>query len=163
MIDTVLTSIVSLLQSAGIDAVLQYPVSALEKRRGPIVCVAVKNGTRSSSGLGDYLGVREENGAIVEVYGCRVELTVALDIFVPWGEESLSEAMRCFAAVGDALYTLPSGLKVQKIHCGETKPDRETEMLKCPAELECIAVLVCERNTENGEFADFVLKGVLQS
>ena len=163
MIGTVLKSIVSLLQAAGIDAMLQYPMDVLNKKRGPVVCVAVKNGTRSGSGMGDYLGVREENGAVLEVYGYRAELTVSLDIFVPWGENSVSAVMQCFAAVSDALYAAPSGLKLQKIHCGTAKPDHDTEMLKCPVELDCIAVLVCERNTESGEFTDFVLKGVLQA
>ena len=100
---------------------------------------------------------------MLEVYGCRVELTVSLDIFVPWGEESVSAAMQCFTALSEALYAAPSGLKPLRIHCGTAKPDRETEMLKCPVEVECIAVLLCERNTESGEFTEFVLKGVLQS
>ena len=84
MIDAVLREIVSLLRNAGIDAVLQYPATALDRRRGPLVCAAVKEGTRTGSGFGDYLGIREENGAMLEVYGCRVELTVSLDRFVPW-------------------------------------------------------------------------------
>jgi len=163
MIDTVLQGMVSLLQAAGIDAMLQYPTAALDRKRGPVVCAAVKEGTRTGSGLGDYLGMRETDGAELEVYGCRVELTVSLDIFVPWGEDSVSAAMQCFAAVSEALYAAPSGLKPQKIHCGAPKPDRETEMLKCPVEVDCTAVLICERNTESGEFTDFVLKGVLQS
>lgn len=163
MIETVLNSIVSLLQVAGINAMLQYPITALDRMHGPVVCVAVKSGTRGGSGLGDYLGIRNDNGALRELYGYRLNLTISLDIFVPWSEESVSDAMSCFAAVSDALYALPSGLKPKKIHCGTAKPDKETEMLKCPAEMECIAVLICEKDAESGEFTDFVLKGVLKS
>lgn len=162
MIDTVLKNIVALLQNAGIDAMLQYPTTVLDRKRGPVVCVAVKSGTRSGCGLGDYLGIRSDNGAMRELYGCRLKLTVSLDIFVPWGEESISSAMECFSNISDALYALPSGLKPQKIHCGTAKPDKETEMLKCPAEMECVAVLICEKDAESGEFTDFVLKGVLK-
>ena len=163
MIETVLNGIVSLLQAAGIDAMLQYPITPLDKKRGPVVCVAVKSGTQSGSGLGDYLGIRNDNGALRDLYGYRLHLTVSLDIFVPWSTESISDAMACFSAVSHALYALPSGLKPQKIYCGTAKPDKETEMLKYPAEMECIAVLICEKDMENGEFTDFVLKGVLKS
>lgn len=164
MLETIIQALLNTLSKAGIRCVSQYPMDALEPENGAVVCVGVKSSRLLSSGAGEYLGIREaESGNRSEVFGFRLELNLGLDIFAP--DEEGEGALGCvsmFSLISDALYELPSGLKNRELVCGAPKPDGLTEMYHCPCELRCAAYLVCEADDETGEFADFVLRGVLR-
>lgn len=157
MYDAILEALVSALTAAGLNAMRQYP----EARAGgpyPAVCVGLKSGKLLSAGAGDYLGQRDEGGAVRAVYGYRTEAVAALDLYAP-------EAAGClagFSGVSGAAVEFPAGLRTRALVCGETVFDGETGLFHCPAELHFFALLTREADEETGEFTDFVLRGVLK-
>jgi hypothetical protein len=157
MLDTVLDAAAGLLTSAGITAIREYPAAPLEKPDAPVVCVGVKSCSVTPAGWGDYMGSRENGGAVTEVYGVRLELVIGLDIYAP----AAAGCADCFENVSRAFDAAPSGLKIRALVCGETEPDELTELYRCRCEAHCLAVM--ERTSTDGgtEFTDFVLRGVL--
>lgn len=166
MIDTVLNTVVSLFQHAGLHAKRQYSAEPFRRESGCVVCVGLKSSKRLNSGYGEYLGIRtnENTQEISELYGFRLELSLGIDIFSPFGETFGAEGCRSYLdKVLDALSMSPSGLMVKAISAGEVKPDREAEMLRCTVKLDCEAYLIGESNGETPEFTSFVLKGAFIS
>jgi hypothetical protein len=165
MIKTVIDSLVALLSNAGLDARIQYPPNGLDKHKGCIICVGVKNSKRTSSGNGEYLGIGTDPVTLDthELYGFRIELSFALDIFAPYGENFGAPAcLDCFSVISSALSNAPSGLMMKALSCGDVKPHKDSEMLCCSAKLDCEAYLLSVPQGEPPEFTSFILKGVLK-
>ncbi|HHU21920.1 MAG TPA: hypothetical protein GXZ52_00645 [Clostridiales bacterium] len=161
MLNTVVSALADTLRQAGIEAVCQYHPAPLDNRKGPLVCVGVKSSKLVTSGAGEYLGLRRsEDGSFTEAYGFRLELVLGLDIYSPYDGEP-GGCLGCFGEISAALGRMPSGLKIRKLVCGVTAPDRVTEMFRCPCELHCMAYLICGAREETGEFTDFELKGTV--
>lgn len=165
VINTVTGGLLQLLSDAGLDARIQYPPLGLKKHDGCIVCVGVKNSKRLSSGNGEYLGLRTDPATLdtCELYGFRIELSFALDIFAPYGADFGAPAcLDCFAAISSALSNAPSGLMMKALSCSDVKPHKDSEMLCCCAKLDCEAYLLSMPQGDPPEFIDFILKGVLK-
>lgn len=163
MTEAVLTALIAALTAAGLDAVRAYPASALDRDRGPVVCVGIRENKLLSPGMGDYLGQRSVNGAVSELYGLRAECAVSLDVYSPdGGEHGAAGCVRCGEKITSALADLPSGLRLRALRLGEAAYDRDTGMFRMTAELTCAAFLTRERDADTGVFTDFTLKGVLK-
>lgn len=155
MFDNVLSSVLSWLNSADINAVLKYPDTAID-RDTAVVAVSISSGVMSSSGAGNYLGIYEQGGTLKELYGSRAEITFALDIYSPSGD-----CTELFDAVAENTYALPDGLKLKSIECLSPEYDAESGMFRQKCSMKCTAILVRTQSGEIGEFTDFVLRGEL--
>lgn len=157
VLEPVLTAVIDALTAAGLDAERQYPAARLGRLTAPKIFAGVQSSTLKGSGYGEYLGIRALDGA--EVYGLRLELCLALDIYAPLGAEQ--DCLQTFEAISSALAGLPSGIRPTVLVCGETVPGPEAGLLQCRAQLHCSAALLCRADEDSGQFHDFELKGVL--
>ncbi len=163
MTDAVLDAVAAALTAQGLTAVREFPAAALDRASGPVVCVGLRSNTLLSAGCGDYMGEQTDgNGAVSEVYGMRMESVLALDVYSPDdGANGAAGCVNAFALIAAALPTLPSGLRVKELKCGETDLDGETGMFLCRVSLACRAFLTRSENADAGEFTDFVLRGAI--
>ena len=160
MLNDILDAVISAMTNVGINAVSKYPGAALD-RSETTVAVSVKHGQLSGSGCGNYLGTRESGGEISELYGCRAELEIAMDIYTAAPPE---EAEKTCLDLLDELCTCVGeidGVRLVSLSCGDVHFDAQTEMLRCDASLSLLAFLVAEGDGAGG-FTDFVLRGVLK-
>lgn len=157
MYDAVLDALSAALAAAGLNAGRQYPDTPAAGPY-PAVRVGLKSGKLLSAGSGDYLGERDEGGAVRAVYGYRTEAVAALDLYAPEAADCLAG----FNAVSAAVPAFPAGLRTRALICGETVFETETGLFHCPAELHFLAFLTRDEGGETGEFTDFVLRGVLK-
>lgn len=152
--------------SAGMEGVVRdFPDGGKKRYSRPVVAVGVKAGTGFSAGFKEYLGekFRDDLGAWVELYGFRLDLTFGLSIYSPKGEpHGAAGCQLMLDRLSEAAGKLPDGLKVRSLSFGEVSFDQVTGMFLCQAQLECAAFLYVEMD-EDGEFLDFMLKGVLKN
>ena len=141
-----------------------YPEGARGRYASPAVAVGLGAGCCVSAGGPEYLGMSfdERIGGSVEVYGKRMELTLALWIFsprcAPFG------AAGCAAVFGElaaALPCLPSGIRVKELRCGETVFDESAGMFRLDAELGISAFFSAEAS-DDSEVLDFNLRGTVK-
>lgn len=162
MLDTVIEAVIGALQDNGVNAVRQFPKSRADAHGEPVVTVGVKSSKITGSGCGDYLGTEERDGGLdaVELYGFRLEVEVALNIYSP-PETGAGAADRIFEQVSSLMNGLPSGLRAASVSRSETAPDKTTGLFLCPAKLALLAFIVAEKDEDADVFLDFKLKGVL--
>ena len=161
-LENIISAVCSTLQEQE-TAIHVFPAGAKKHHSEPVVTVGLKAGEGVPSGFSEYIGERYDtvNDAYYEVYGKRLELTLGINVFSPKSEEYGSgECLDIVSRIIAAVPLLPSGIKVRKISCGETKFDTSVNMFLCTAELECTCFLYAERTGED-EFLDFTLRGVL--
>ena len=157
MLRPVLAAVVTALTNAGLNA-----GDGLAQGRGtkgePSVRVGLKKGSARGAGLGGYLGTRAvTGGGQQEIYGCRLELSLGLDLR---GRDE-ADCQALFEQAAQALDTLPAGLCPLGFTCGETKPETASGLYLCRAQLDCRAMLL-RSSTDSGEtFTDFILEGVM--
>jgi len=156
--ELILQTVLTALNNAGVHAVEKFPQESLD-RRNAIVCVSIPSGTVENPAFGRYLGLYGADGEDpVEVYGWKNEVTVLLELFFPVGQARTD----LFRAVGQALETLPAGLRVKKVTRGELSPDKATGMFRCPCTLECTAYVVRLGEDNTVYWSDFVVRGDLK-
>ena len=166
MLDTILDEIVAALKAAGVCAFRAFPETAEALPAGGGVSVAVEAYRVSGSGMGDYLGTRAASGGQgeKELFGRRLELTLGLDVFAPFGGTAGAAACdRAADALRLALAALPAGVKLLEMDCGEVSADEALGAYRCRCEAKCVAFLVAETDGEAPEFTDFKLKGSVKN
>ena len=147
-------------------AVARYPLEKRKRYTVPIVTVGLKSGEGVTPGFAEYLGERfdKQSGKYVELYGKRLELSLALHIYAPGtAEYGPGHCLKVFGEVTTALAALPEGMRVRKLTCEETVFDHSAELFCCACTLETTAFLYAEKTEENMEFLDFILRGVLKN
>ena len=158
MIELILSALCDTFKAAGITAVREFPADRLPDFEDFLVCVGILSSRSLSSGFGDYLGTRSDPLTLLEseLYALRLELEISLDIYARPGSNP------GLGLISEALASLPSGLRFIELRSGETRFDRDTELLKTPATLKGSAYLTAAADEDCGEFYDFVLKGVVE-
>lgn len=154
--------IVSRLRAAGIEAAAAYEEERFRERNGSIVSVGAKQTELTGAGLMHYLGERydAESGHTLEVYGRRMKMTVALDVYA-----SRRKGARCCEETAEAVAeTLLSGaiegVSLEEMRWEKTEWDREYGMFVRRGTAECTAYFVATADEENAVLTDFILKGV---
>ena len=94
----------------------------------------------------------------VEVYGQKVQFTFGLDLYAPpkLGEGAMQAALDQLA--GACAGAGPEGLDIREFSCGETGYDRDSRLLKRPAQAVCTACLYAVTEP-GGAFLDFEVRG----
>ena len=159
MLDTIIGALADVLTEGGVNAVREYPGTRPVRRDEPVVCVGVKSGRLTGSGMGEYIGTDKTDG--MEIYALRLELVISMDIFAP--VDFSGGCISVLEKISSLLPVFPAGIKPAAIVSGEVSPDFDTEMLRCNTELHCTASLTCQADEETGEFLDFKLKGTVRT
>lgn len=166
MLDAVLGAVVAALKAAGIRCFRAFPEAGEDLSDGASVGVGIDSYKVLSAGMGDYLGVRAASGGRDEVtlFGKRVELTLGLEVFAPFGGKGGSVDCTATAdALREALLSLSEGLKALEMECGEVKADEELGAYRCRCQAKCLAFLVAESDGDTPAFTDFRLKGTVKN
>ena len=163
-LDTVITAICDTLEKEKISAAIaRYPYGGKERHEAPIVTVGLKSGSAAPSGFAEYMGQRYDSTTDTynEIYGKRLDMALAIAIYSPKSQEyGAGACLQIFGEIAEACTSLPDGIRVKEIVCGETKFNTDVCMFCCEAELRLTAFLYAEQK-EDTEFLDFVLRGVL--
>ena len=127
----------------------------------PLVAVELLRAESAGAGFCDYLGEREnEAGVTVELYGRRLSVTFALELYAP-RDAGAAACHALFDRVTGILQTgLPAGLRLKTISCSPVEFDRTLGLYHCRAEAVCLAYLYAQA-AEGGLLLDFELKGVM--
>lgn len=162
-LDSVRERMAEYLREQGVPAVAAWPGQERLARGEPVAVVSLRECEAGPAGFQDYLGERldERTGLWEELYGRRVTLTLGLDLYAPPETEG-ERLQRAFDALAQALTRGgPDGLHVQSFSCGETAYDRDSRLLKRPAQAVCGAHLYAVARPGEA-FLDFELRGELK-
>ena len=148
------------LRRAGVNAVSGMESARSSRWREAVAAVSLIRVVCAPGGFKDYLGThQEENGLERELYGRKVELTLALDIFAPrdGGEsacqnaaETVAESLVCHGA---------AGLNALEIQAGQVEFLDKEGLYRQKTTCRCRAWLVARMDEGGGAFADFEVKG----
>jgi len=160
--DSIIASVTKLLGDYTELSVCAYPFGKMKKYEVPVVAVTVEEADAASSGVGDYLGIfTDPEKGERELYGRYLEVTLGMYIYSPQGKEYGADALpRVFGQIAAAFSEKTLPLKVKSLQCGETEFDGVTEMYRCKVLAKCRCFMTAEIR-EDGEFSDYILKGVM--
>jgi len=163
-LDTITTAVRDALAAEVAGAVIcEYPYGKKLRHDCPVVAVGIKSGSGISSGFAEYMGefYDAQRDTYSELYGKRMELSLGVFIYSPKNQAyGAGACMTVFGQIAAAISTMPSGLRVHELTCGETRFDAETGMFLCQAELRCTAFMYASRTCEE-EFLSFTLRGAV--
>ena len=109
--------------------------------------------------LGSYLGSREEKGRLRELYGCRMDFTLVLEV----RGEKAGDCEAGWEAVSDILGggELPSGIRFLRERWEGLAWDAGTGRFLRKGSLDGGAYFIAEREAESAALLDLKLKGVV--
>lgn len=146
MFNTVIQHIISFFTESGINAVMAFPETVIDKSKA-VVCVSMRSAKVTACGCGNYIGISLENGVVKEMLGSHGELKIGLDIYSPKPNcESLKENV--FLSLGDM-----DTLTIKGFETGEVQYDAQSEMYRCECTVEASANLVRSLSAPNAAFA----------
>lgn len=166
MLDAVMDAVVAALRSAGIRCFRAFPETEKDLPDGAGVSLGIDSYKVLSAGMGDYIGMRAAAGGSDEtaLFGKRVDLTLGLEVFAPFGGKSGSSlCTETMDRLRNALSTMPEGMKALEMDCGEVKADEELGTYRCRCQVKCLAFLVAESEGDTPVFTDFRLKGTVKN
>ena len=153
-------AIIDALSVAGLTAV---PAFEGQAKRYDTAVVAVDVGAVSGkpAAMGSYLGETydTEAGAVRELYGCRLDLTLTLGVRAP-------TAAACETACETAAETLltgglPSGLRLGEQRWEGVSWDKNNKLFLRKGQAEAKGFFIAVVDEESASLIDFTLKGVL--
>ena len=165
VIQQVKAAVVNAIDDADVTALTAYSAEELKKYSSAVAAVGTREVNITHSGAAEYLGQRydEETGAVQEVYGRKMDLSLSLDIYAPRaaGADACEEAAE---TVTQAMMTaLPCGLHMQKITWQQVQWDKVCGMFRLGGQANYEAYFTAETAEETAEFTDFILRGVVQN
>ena len=148
------------LTACGVPATAAWPAEERLRREGPVAAVTLKGCQAGSAGFQSYLGERynPESGQWEEIYGRKVRLTFGLDLYAPpqAGETALQTALDALAQA--CAGAGPEQMSLQEFSSGETAYDKDSRLLRKPAQALCTVYLYAARQAD-GQFLDFEIRG----
>lgn len=159
-LEQVRRAVMERLEQAGVRALSKMDEAPETRPDAPVAAVAVREGKSGGAGFGSYLGQETdpETGEIRELYGKRLELELAVDIYAPTAESCEGAAM---TAAGVLLEGLGAGVRPLEVKWEEPRWDRERELFLCRGSARCRAYFTAAMDDESGTLLDFELKGVV--
>lgn len=164
-IETISEAVRAALGECGIENVIAaYPAGMRERYASPVVTVGIGSGSGVSGGFAEYLGISydEQEDTYSEIYGKRLELSLAIGIYSP--KDAQYGAEKCgsiFGSIASSVSSMPSGIRVKELKCGETVFDPRSGMFRLGAEMRITALLYAQ-STDDGEILDFTLRGTVR-
>ena len=159
-LENIREQMVDYLKERGVQAFAAWPAGERPVQEGALVVVSLRGCQAGPAGFQHYLGERydKEREQWVEVYGQKVQFTFGLDLYAPpkLGEGAMQAALDQLA--GACAGAGPEGLDIREFSCGETGYDRDSRLLKRPAQAVCTACLYAVTEP-GGAFLDFEVRG----
>ena len=159
-LENIREQMVDYLKERGVQAFAAWPAGERPVQEGALVVVSLRGCQAGPAGFQHYLGERydKEREQWVEVYGQKVQFTFGLDLYAPpkLGEGAIQAALDQLA--GACAGAGPEGLDIREFSCGETGYDRDSRLLKRPAQAVCTACLYAVTEP-GGAFLDFEVRG----
>lgn len=160
--DSIVAAVAGFLGNYTDVTVKAYPFGKMKTFDSPVVAVSIEEAESTSSGVGDYLGIfgDAETGSR-EVYGRYLEVTLGLYIYSPDNAQCGADGcQRVFGQLVSAFSESTLPVKVKSLQCGKTEYDGVARMYKCAVTAKCRCFMTAEIR-EDGEFTDYILKGVM--
>lgn len=101
-----------------LNSLRSYPAAKLD-RSAEYVCISLKKGEIFSSGMGNYLGCRQTEKGVAELYGFKAAVSIAADIYVPASGIGAGRCVALADSLCSALENAPQDLKVLGFECGD--------------------------------------------
>ena len=160
--DSIVASVTQFLDGRCGAAVSAYPFGRMKNYETPVIAVSVEEAESTTAGAGDYLGIfNDAETGERELYGRYLEVTLGLHIYSPdSAEEGANACQRVFGQIVSAFSGEGMPVKVKSLRCGDTEYDEATGMYHCRASAKCRCFMTAEI-LEDGEFTDYILKGVM--
>ena len=160
--DSIVAAVAGFLGNYTNLAVKAYPFGKMRDFKDPVVAVTIEEAESTAASVGNYLGVFSdfETGER-EVYGRYMEVTLGLHIYSPDTEKCGAGACQTvFGQIVSAFSESTLPIKVKSFQCGRTEFDDATRMYHCEVLVKCRCFMMAEIR-EDGEFTDYILKGVM--
>ena len=152
-------AVIEALEKGGMKALPACPGKA-RNYPGTVVTVDVGQAEGKPLALGSYLGTREETGTQRELYGCRLDFTLTLEV----RGERAGDCEEGWETISDILGggTLPSGIHFSRQSWEGLCWDAGTERFLRRGSLGGSAYFIAERDAETAALLDLKLKGVVR-
>ena len=153
-------AVIGALREAGLAAETAFPERRVSKMNGPFASVSVGAAEGKTVGFCNYLGeVRGADGSLQELYGKRLEGVILVEVRGVHAQDCDSG---CEIASCVLLGGLPGGIQPGELTWEALCWEKNLQMFRRRGRLSCTALFTaCQKN--EGEFLDFILKGVLSS
>lgn len=160
--DSVIAAVAGFLRNYTDVTVKADPFGKMKEFNAPVVAVSIEEAESTASGVGDYLGIfSDAETGEREIYGRYLEVTLGLSVYAPDTKEHGAQAVsRVFGQIVSAFSQCSLPIKVKSIQCGKTEFDEITRMYRCEVTAKCRCFMTAEIR-EDGEFTDYILKGVM--
>lgn len=159
-IDKIRERVADYLNAQGVAAVTAWPTEERLRREGAVAAVTLRACQAGPAGFQSYLGERynQETKRWEELYGRKVRLTFGLDLYATpqAGEVALQAALDVLAQACTGAG--PEGFAIQEFSSGETAYDRDSRLLRKPAQAVCTVYLYAITEAD-GTFLDFEIRG----
>ena len=151
-------AVIDALKAGGVTAIPAYPGKAKDYP-GTVVTVDVGQAEGKPLALGSYLGSREEKGEPRELYGCRMDFALSLEV----RGEKAGDCEAGWEAITDILGNgaLPSGIRLLRQSWEGLAWDAGTGRFLRKGSLDGGAYFIAEREAESAALLDLKLKGVV--
>ena len=152
-------AVIDALKAGGVTAIPAYPGKAKDYP-GTVVTVDVGQAEGKPLALGSYLGSREEKGESRELYGCRMDFALSLEV----RGEKAGDCEAGWEAITDILGNgaLPSGIRLLRQSWEGLAWDAGTGRFLRRGSLGGSAYFIAERDAETAALLDLDLKGVVR-
>lgn len=159
VIEKVLKAAVSAVEKLGYKACSEFSFESKELK-GALVCVSAGECRCMDSGMGRYLGFREEaDGSFTEIFGKRLEPELIFKVYAPFGEKGAGLCRDVCSALCGLEKFFPSGLRLLELDSGEMEAEETLAAYLVVCRAKCAAIFLAEAASGEDEFLDFVLKG----
>ena len=160
--DSIIAAVGAFLGNYTDITVRAFPFGRMEKYDRPVVAVSIDEADSYDSGSGGYLGIfSDAETGEREMYGRFLEVSLGLTIYSPDDEEyGAAGCQRVFGQLVSAFSENTLPMKVRSLSCSDVEYDGVTRMFRCKATAKCRCFMTAEIR-EDGEFTDYILKGVM--
>ena len=160
--DSIICAVAGLLRNYTDITVKAFPFGKMKEFNSPVVAVSIEEAENTVASIGNYLGVfSDAETGDREIYGRYLEVTLGLDIYSPDTAEFGADAcQKVFGQIVSAFSEKILPVKVKSFQCGRTEFDEVTRMYCCKGLVKCRCFMTAEIR-EDGEFTDYILKGVM--
>ena len=146
------------LEAAGISAVRQQPQLSLPLLSAPVTAVGLAGAKGAEQAFFEYLGMTEQDGSEVPLFGRRLEADVTLAVYCPkrlGGARCMEEADTICQLLSGTLNGISFGGFTVEPCCYEA----DSDLFRCRIHVQARAYLYALSDEDETEFTDFILKG----
>ena len=156
--ELIISALKQRLENKNICVLREFEALDIKRHEHSVVVLGIENITAENQGMGDYLGMLEDEntGVFVNQYGKRLSLRIRADIFVS-PELGSAEAEETFALLSDVLLSGGCGGEMRSMTRERIAYDEETGMLCIRCSVDLSALFIFSSPEDEVYFTDFRL------